>query len=273
MVSDDVSFAIHLTDTMGWDLVEEDFQLMMGLEPDGCFVAQADLERVGLATTIRFGRVGWLGNVIVKETHRNKGVGSMIVKHSLTYLTTHQVHTVGLYAYIDKVPFYQKLGFQYDSDFVVMKGRGCSLPVEPYTRSITKHEHQTLTNMDSLCFGASRRTLLAPILLNKDNVCYVAGENEELLGFIVAKVYDGVVEIGPLTCRRDHDDVAIALLKATINQLQGRVISIILPEKESTITDTLRGLGFRDHFHVARMFYGPYVLNDCIYAAESLERG
>ena len=38
-------------------------------------------------------------------------------------------------------------------------------------------------------------------------------ENGEIAGFIVAKVYEKMAEIGPLVCQREHDDVAVELLK------------------------------------------------------------
>jgi hypothetical protein len=37
MSSEDIEFAVRITDTMNWNLTEQDFAFMMQLEPEGCF--------------------------------------------------------------------------------------------------------------------------------------------------------------------------------------------------------------------------------------------
>src|SRR3989337_836308 len=118
IVTGDFAFAIKLTDTMDWGLTEEDFGLMMDLEPEGSFVAQDDGERVGIVTTIRFGHTGWIGNLILDQNHRSKGTGSQLLKHAMKYLKEKSVTTIGLYAYENLVSFYEKLGFKASSRFI-----------------------------------------------------------------------------------------------------------------------------------------------------------
>lgn len=273
MSAEDFVFGIRLTDTMDWGLVRPDFELMVELEPAGCFVALDDSERAGLATTIGFGKIGWLGNVIVSENHRGRGVGSLLVKHSIEYLKNKHVETVGLYTYIDKIPFYRRFGFEYDSDFVVLKGKGTSLPVEVRLREAGKDDVGKIVDLDRHCFGGSRGKLLEPLLTDSDNLCYVSMDGGQLLGFVVAKVYDTVAEAGPLVCWRGREDIAINLLKTALNRLEGYEISMCIPKKESAIINALMSLGFGEAFRVARMFRGNPILRECIYAAESLERG
>lgn len=162
MSLEDLDFAVRITDSMGWNLVEQDFKFMMHLEPDGCFVLLFDSERVGIATTISFNKVGWLGNIIVSESHRKLGAGSLLVRHCVKYLASKNVETVGLYSYIDKVPFYRKLGFEYNSEFTVLKGKGFSSRPKAGLRKVTKENIQEVIDYDQSCFGASRKKLLDP---------------------------------------------------------------------------------------------------------------
>jgi len=273
MSVEDFAFAVRITDTMGWKLVEEDFGFMMALEPEGCFVLLYDSERIGIVTTVSFDKVGWLGNLIVNESHRKKGAGSLLVRHSVDYLTNKNVETIGLYTYVDRVPFYRRFGFEYDSEFIVLKGKGFSSPTGANLREARKEDIQEVIDYDHFCFGASRRKLLEPILLDPDSLCYMSIEDGRMLGYAVAKVYGEMAELGPLVCRRGRSDIAIDLLRATINRLEGFEVSICIPKKESTILNMLMMFGFSQKFRVARMFFGLPVVKDCIYVAESLERG
>ncbi len=270
---DDLKFAVNLTNTMKWDLVEEDFKYMMKLEPDGCFITFDDAKRIGIATTIHFDKLGWLGNVIVSENYRGRGIGSLLVRHALEYLEKRRVETVGLYAYIPKVPFYQKLGFEYDSEFVYLKGTAVSLPIKDCTRKAVEDDFGKIIDFDHLCFGASRRKLLKPIFLDKENVCQIALDDRKILGFIIARRYGGIAEIGPLVCQEKCDDIAAELIKNILNQLQGCKVSMCIPKKETILLNKLTEWGLSESFPVARMFYGKYSEKNYIYMAESLERG
>jgi hypothetical protein len=76
MNPEDFPFAVKLSNTMNWNMTVEDFELALELEPEGCFILQDGSERFGIATTVSFGKVGWFGNLIVKEEARRKGAGA-----------------------------------------------------------------------------------------------------------------------------------------------------------------------------------------------------
>jgi GNAT superfamily N-acetyltransferase len=273
MSSEDIEFAVQITSQMNWNLAVADFEFMTELEPNGCFVLLQDSERIGLATTINFGAVAWFGNLIVNESRRGKGAGSLLVEHSIEYLTSGHAKSIGLYAYMEMIPFYTRLGFEKDSEFTVLTGKGSRSPVDSTARNAERHDLQAIIKFDRLCFGASRRKLLEPIILDHDNICKVSAEGGRVNGYAVAKVYGHMSEIGPLVCQKRREDVAINLLKAILLGLERYEVSMYVPSRESIILDSLRKLGFADSFRVARMFRGPPVANDCIYTAESLERG
>jgi predicted GNAT family N-acyltransferase len=269
----DLSFAVNLTNTMNWDLVVEDFEFMMELEPMGCFIALDDTKKMGIATTISYENWGWLGNVIVSEKYRGRGVGSHLVRHALEFLVNKDIETVGLYAYLHKVPFYKKLGFEYDSEFIYLKGVVHTLPKKNRTRKAVKEDFGRIIALDRQGFGASRRKILTPLFFDAENLCQIAVVGSNVLGFIISKRYRRVAEVGPLVCQEGEIDVAIELIKNILNQLQGCSVSICVPKKETTILKKLLKWGLQEAFTVARMFYGKIFENRYIYIAESLERG
>jgi GNAT superfamily N-acetyltransferase len=274
MSREDFEFAMQVTDLMDWDFSSADFEFMTALEPEGCFVLVQGTERIGIATTITFGRVAWFGNLVVAPGRREGGGGTLLVKHALNYLRGKDVKTVGLYAYSERIPFYTRLGFHYDADFTVMKGAAPpTLTLPPSVREAGPHEAEEIVGLDQQCFGESRRKLLDPLFRDSANLCHVHMEGGGMSGFALTKVYNGAAELGPLACSRGRPDIATDLLIAALSRLKGFEVSMCIPKKETAMQRLLTTLGFTERFRVARMFFGPPIPSDCIYAAESLERG
>ena len=273
MTPEDFDFAVQITDKMNWNLTTSDFEFMVELEPDGCFILLENSKKIGLATTISFGTIAWFGNLIVNESDRKRGAGSHLVRHSIEYLTRKHVKTIGLYAYLDRIHFYERLGFKQDAEFTVLNGRGSSFPVKSAMAVAGKQDLQKIIEFDEFCLGASRRRLLEPIILDPDNLCCISAEGERIVGYVVAKVYRHMSEIGPLVCRKGREDAAVNLLRSVLSRLQGYDVSMCVPNKERAILNFLKTLGFTESFHVARMFCGSPIAEDCMSLAESLERG
>jgi GNAT superfamily N-acetyltransferase len=269
----DFEFAVRLTDTRDWNLVEDDFKFMTDLEPEGCFVLFDNSERIGIITSINFGKIGWFGNLIVDENYRKRGAGSLLVSQVVNYFASKNVENVGLYAYMDTIAFYEKLGFKYDSDLIVLEGKASASIVDTEIKEAKKEDYQKIIEYDQYSLGLSRKKLLEAILHNSDTLCYFAAENGQIQGYVMAKVYDGIAEIGPLVCQPKRSDIAINLVKTILNRLEGFHVSLCVPQKEKAILDFLTKSGINECFHVARMFYKPISLKECIYIAESLERG
>lgn len=273
MSAEDLAFAVRITNEANWGLSEDDFMFAIELEPDGCFTLFDDSERIGVATNISFGEIGWFGNLIVNKECRGRGAGSLLVRHSVRYLTDRKVKAVGLYAYIDKIPFYKQLGFECESEFAVLKGKGLPSTTKSHLKKAEMQDLPKVIDFDRVCFGASREKLLEPILRYPSNICYVSVEDELVNGYSVAKVYDRKAELGPVVCHEGRTDVAVALLSATLDQLQGLEVRTCVPKKENAILRMLKENGFSESFKVARMFLGVPRIENCIYVAESLERG
>jgi predicted GNAT family acetyltransferase len=273
MEVDDFPFAVQLANTLNWNMTVEDLEFMLKLEPQGCFVQFHGQERVGIATSISFGKVGWFGNFVVKEDFRGEGAGSILIKHAIDYLKNKGVETIGLYAYPHLIKFYESFGFEIDTDFLVLQGKTTFSPTQQMLKAAADKDVPDVIDLDYRCFGANRRKLLKPILLNKKNLCYVLTENNEITGYIVAKVYNKMAEVGPLICKANRVKAAALLLKTILSRLNGLDVFTYVPKKETELLNILLKAGLRQDFQVVRMFMGPAIAKNCIYTAESLERG
>jgi len=130
-----------------------------------------------------------------------------------------------------------------------------------------------LIEFASRCLGDDRQKLLKTILLGKGNICYFVSHNNEISGFVAAKVYDEMAEIGPLLCRRDRADFAVALLRTILYRLSDIEVYACVPTKEKILLETFKSAGLEEKFRVTKMFLGPALAEQCVYVAESLERG
>ena len=273
MRPEDYVFAVELANTMDWNMATEDFEFMTQLEPEGCLVLFEGSKPVGIATCISYEKVGWFGNLIVKEKYRHKGAGSFLVKHAIEYLLRKGVETIGLYAYPILTKFYSNQGFKADEAFTVLRAQLQETLTKEELSRIGKYNIHAVTKFDKECFGGDRKRLIESIILDKGNISYCVSKDNEVVGYVAATVYDRMAWIGPLMCQKGNRDVAVALLKAALEKLAGKTVYLALPKKETLLVNMLFSLGFKQDFDVVQMFFGPKVAKNCIYLAESLERG
>lgn len=273
MKSQDFPFAVQLSNTMNWNMAVEDFELAVKLEPEGCFILRQGSERLGIVTTVSFGKVGWFGNLIVKEEYRRKGAGCFLLKHAIDYLSSKSVETVGLYAYTHLIEFYKRFGFKVDEDFFVLQGEPFSRVTSEVPRKMQAGDVPALIDFDSHCFGARRTKLLEHIFREKGSLCYVSAEDNAIKGYVAAKVFGKLAEVGPLVCQRNNADDVLLLLETVLSKLRGLNVFMCVPAKETPLLDRLSKAGLRREFQVTRMFLGPAIAANCLYIAESLERG
>jgi len=270
----DFDFAINLANTMDWNMAAEDFEFMNRLEPDGSFLLYDGSDKLGIATAISYGKVGWLGNLIVKEGFRGGGGGSAIVTHAINFLYGKGVQTIGLYAYPHLIDFYGGLGFRQNEDFSVLHAEkvGGVVVAERLTK-IEKHRLLKTCEFDKECFGGDRTRLLQTIIPEKENLSYQVVEGNRIVGYITATVYPKLAWVGPLICQPQRPDVALSLVKATLAPLADKKAYAVLPRRDAALSGVFADAGFTEDFFVSRMFLGDAVAKNCIYLAESLERG
>ena len=273
MIPSDFQFATILANTMNWNMATEDFKFITSLEPEGCFVVFQGSERVGIATSINFGNIGWFGNLIVKEKYRSKGAGNLLVRYSINYLQSKGVKTIGLYAYPNLHNFYSNLGFERDEDFSLLRTESLC-PISPESLpKVEKQQIKTIEMFDTGFFGGNRKKLLESIILEKGNLSYYYSKNSHVVGYVAATVYESMTWVGPLICEENNADAAISLLKAVLSKVTNKSVYLVLPKKEAVLLNMLFSMGFKEDFSVSRMFLGEPTGKNCVYLAESLERG
>lgn len=273
MTNQDFPFAVQLANTMNWDMSIDDFVFSQKLEPEGCFVLLRNSERIGIATNVLFDEVGWFGNFVVAESFRRGGAGHFLLSHSIEFLRNKGAKTIGLYAYPYLIKFYENFGFKLDANYLVLKGRINVNPTANLPHKASKSDIPVIVDFDGYYFGANRGKLLEAILTHPDNLCYPIFKEDKIIAYVIAKMHRELVELGPLVCDPRQLNAAISLVNKILGQLKGQKMFTCLSKDETSIITLLSNAGCTKDFQVARMFLGAPVAKDCIYLAESLERG
>jgi len=271
----DFDFAARLSKMESWDNSSDDFRRILRVQPGGSFVATEKKRRVGIATTFSYGRLGWIGNVVISKRYRKLGIGSWLVKHAIVHLRKSGARTIGLFSYKGNLRFYQRLGFKKDASYLRFVGRGRALTSEGPS-SIGRKDFGRILAFDRKYFGHRRDRLLRELLERFRDSSFMTMRNSEVLGYIVGKNYDTTCEIGPWLCSREDISIAAGLLRAVLNTSMGKPVEITVPRRNRQALKLLRNHNFKDHGSVARMYYGDrtgFPDDRYTFAAESLEKG
>src|SRR5256712_7557576 len=212
----DIDAAIVLTDLEAWGYTREDFRRLLALSPDACFVAELDRRVVGVLTTTTYDGLAFLGAVIVAPELRGKGVGKDMMQAALAHLRTTGVRTVRLNAYLNAIPFYERLGFRREYEVIRWHGPVKAGERVPGIRPIRAEDLTGLARMDAKYFGANRHALMARLAEEFPETFLVAEPRGRLRGFIVGSPSRDSCEIGPWVVEPGFGRVAEDLGRALI---------------------------------------------------------
>ncbi|MEZ6130640.1 MAG: GNAT family N-acetyltransferase [Planctomycetaceae bacterium] len=164
MTRDDLSDAVSLSQSTGWNQLAADWQRLLHYQPDGCFVATQDERVVGTVTTTsypgaRHGSVAWIGMMLVHDSVRRQGIASRLMNTALDFLHQTGAERICLDATPAGLPVYSKLGFT--SQFVFHRrartGNSQVIPVHPSPAGIL------CSSLDQTAFAANRHEWLTAV--------------------------------------------------------------------------------------------------------------
>lgn len=267
MTPADFPFAVALTDTERWGFTVEDFERFLALSPAGCFVVEHDGERGGLLTTMRYGAVGWIGNVIVSARLRGKKLGAALVRQAVGHLEREGAAAVRLWAYDNTVALYEKFGFTSDGLFSrrwigfghskhevpsAQAPEGCAVyPLNALTL-------QQVFALDLRYFGADRSRVLERVAVENPRIGLVARAADGApAGFLLAKASPKGCELGPWVVDPAAVSWAIpCLLEGILDRLAGQSIELGVYTQRQDVEERLVDHGFHSGFRTTRMTRG-----------------
>lgn len=213
----DIDFVMGLTKQENWGYLPRDIERCLELAPHGCFIAESNGKPLGHVFSTSYGKIGWIGLLIVHLDHRGRGVGTLLTKSAVNYLRDVGVETIQLEAVEKAVHLYQRLGFvkQFDSLRYYkeqLEGKSFNRNFGNRIRLIRSRDLDKLAGFDSTYFGANRRKVLESLHRNHPQHCFMAKDEGRMIGYIMARKTTRGYWLGPWVCNPKRPDVAEKLL-------------------------------------------------------------
>jgi GNAT superfamily N-acetyltransferase len=291
MTEADVALGMRLTEQAGWNQTPADWQRVLALQPDGCFVAEADGVPVGTTVVCVFGSVAWVAQVLVDAAHRNRGIGTALMRHALAYTDVFNVPTVRLDATPLGEPIYRKLGFEPDYTMLRLGGTVSSslaasapLPECPFG---APSPLRGILDVDEAVTGTDRALLLLRLLkefngavrfieeedMSAGAVCVLRSPSfPEMMGFLMSRPGRVATQIGPCIA---SPDIGGVLFADAWQRYAGQRVFVDIPESNEPALACARTAGLEVQRTLLRMTRGPRVPErvDWLWAGFGPEKG
>ena len=189
LLEGDIGSFLALAAEEGWISGRREIEFLLRHFPQGCFTWREDGQITGFITSIRYGRSGWIGNLLVHPDSRRRGIGRWLMERVVSVLLKNSVETIWLTASEDGAGLYRKLGFSPIDSINRWSGKA-ALDLEQKAASL---DIESVRAIDRVGWGDRRETLLL-------ETCGSGHLRTSSGGFICCRQSSGGTQIGPWGC-------------------------------------------------------------------------
>jgi GNAT superfamily N-acetyltransferase len=274
MTAADIAFGMELKNAVGWNQLPADWERLIALEPDGCFVATLHGRDVGTATTTTYeDRFGWTAMVLVHPDHRRKGIGTSLLHAGIDYLEQ-RVEAVKLDATPMGKKLYDTLGFVDEYMMERWLGKGTNPVSIPDVVPIDQQLLTAVCEFDTPIFGADRSRLLKMLVNEEPNTAVCVAHAGRVVGYGILRPGYNCAQLGPIVA--EEPKTADMLFRVLLGAVGDRHVQsdVLLPNRY--VLDMMRHYRFEKQRYLVRMYKGRNAhpgLPKHVYAASGPEKG
>ena len=255
----DLPRIVDLREAVGWGVHEWALRAVMEPPHARCLVVVDGRDRiVGVGSGISYGALGFVGNMIVDDAYRRRGVGSAILQAVLDFLEERGASRQELYATPAGRPLYARHGFEPIGPSTMVRVPRGVVPVSD-ALELADAGPAALADLvayDAPRFGGDRRRVLAPMLSDLERPMVVARREEEIVGY--GWIRPDVERVSPLLA--DNPEIAAALVGAAFERMpSAEWLALNLPPGNRGGATRLAELGAELEPWDGRMGRGPQV--------------
>ena len=276
---EDIDFAYKLDTIEQWNHTKNDIERMFSFEPNGCFIADVNSKPVGHVFSISYGRLGWIGLLIVTAKYRRRGIGTLLTKTAMNYLLSRKVKTTKLEAVPKAANLYRKLGFvdEFDSLRLIRTERKIMTTSSHCVKPLKNREIAQLAEFDAGYFGANRIKVLSELYQDNPQLCFVSRDGSKVAGYVMCYEAESGYRIGPLVCDPENPQVACELLVECMKAIRGNEkLYVGVPAVNGIAVEILQDFDFVQYSKSIRMCFGEKLETECVdgvFAIGGAEKG
>jgi GNAT superfamily N-acetyltransferase len=262
----DLDFVFQMVRTEQWNVSKEDLSRLLDYEPEGCFMALVEGAPAGHVFSVSYGKLGWIGMLIVERRHRMMGVGEFLMLHAKRYLKSIGVEMIKLDAVPEISELYRKIGFV--DEYYSLRFQGYSKHVYPMQGQSVSSLHEKMigriAEFDARYFGGKREQVLMKLYKAFPDLCFVATSKSGVTGYIMCRKGEWGYNLGPWVVTPGNHIVAAGLLAVCLKQIDpNEPVYIGVPEINKFAQRILQRFGLSRYSRAIRMSFGqrPQVEN------------
>lgn len=196
-------------------------------------IALSDGKPVGYANTFCFGESGWLGNIAVLESSRNRGIGTALTKKCMDILAGQGCQQFCLFATPMGRPVYERLGFRVNGYYIFLSADKGDFKIPPEVKKAGPEDHDHIREMDAYITGETRQQFLSRYM---EGACITHDRKGRATGYYLPALGTGA--IGAL-----HAEAGELLLEAMWAQKEAFAI---IPEENEKALAYAERRGFKE---------------------------
>jgi GNAT superfamily N-acetyltransferase len=259
MTASDLAAADELRRLVGWNQTPQDWQAMLELAPNGCFVALKGTQLVGTVTTIRYGRpLGWIGMMLVHPEHRRQGIAARLMAEALKHMHGLSIPCAGLDATPAGLPVYEKMGFV--AEWTLTRWQRSTAPESAAApnhgmavRAAVEADRPALVELDAGAFGVPRPQLIRS-LVHRSVAALVWPARGQPVGWGLLRPGANALYLGPIACSRSAG--ALILAEALLARASSQAVFWDIPDENSIARGAAQSSGFAPVRPLTRMYLG-----------------
>ena len=259
-VTGDIETFLHLAFSEGWISSKREIVFLLEKFPQGCLSCRDGETPVAFVTAIKYDTSAWIGNLIVNEGYRGRGIGFSLMKRVLAIINQAGAQTVWLTASRTGRPIYEKLGFCAIDSVCRWTGEGDAFKKEGRTQV----PFDEIVAVDRVGWGDRRHSLLEAIYSNGEVFT-------DKCGFLAVQRLKCGIQLGPWANKGEGD--AAQLLDSVVTPARGRgTLFLDVPGRNVKAALLLGSRGFLVASESALMYRGavPCYNPEKIYALASM---
>lgn len=273
LTTDDLDAAHRLSTQANWNQTAADWHRLLSLFPETCFAGRLGGELVATSSlAIYGGEVGWIGMVLVDESHRRQRYGSKLFERALEAAIDRNLDVIGLDATDAGCAVYRQYGFSKVGD--IDRWSGALREGNSNADIATVRDNTLISEIDSFDrrhSGVDRRVFLEDMLAASNTTGFVCRHDGDVRGYAIVRPGRICPQIGPAVAINRGD--IEALFSAISDQIDSVIIDV---PRDGKTESTVEQHGLTVQRQLRRMTYeeSQWALdNNTVVAAAGFEWG